>query len=75
MNLISVICRRLHARLVALHANGHAASPPSPMPTVRGPRLRACWLPQPGHTAPRLHWQIDDSQEPPSRWRALACFG
>lgn len=75
MNLITFIRTRLHARLVALHTCAHAAPPPFPAPVARGSRLRAAWLSQPGNGCLRLHWQADDSQEPPSRWRALLCFG
>ncbi len=75
MNLITVIRTCLHARLGAMHACARKAPPPFPAPVARGSRLRATWLSQPGNGCLRLRWQADDSQEPPSRWRAFLCFG
>jgi len=75
MNYIADICRRLHARLAALQATRPKASAPNPTCLPSGSRLRATWLSSPGHDGPRLHWQQDDSQKPPSRWAGLLCFG
>jgi hypothetical protein len=75
MNLITFIRHRLQTHLSPLHAPAHAASCPTDLRPTRGPRLRATWLAPSSQGRLRLHWQVDDSQEPPSRWRALFCFG
>ncbi|WP_194788172.1 hypothetical protein [Pseudomonas sp. UFMG81] len=75
MNLITFIRTCLHACPTALHTNACAALPPFPTPLLHGARLRATWLSQADNDALRLHWHADESQEPPSRWRALLSLG
>jgi hypothetical protein len=67
MNLITFIRHRLQTHLGPLHAPAHAASRPIDQPITRGPRLRVTWLAPSSHGRLRLHWQVDDSREPPSR--------
>lgn len=75
MNPIAVIRRRLHASFAAPQATPLKASAPISASLPGRSRLRATWRLLPGHHAPRLHWQLDDSQKPPSRWAGLLRFG
>ncbi|WP_248917977.1 hypothetical protein [Pseudomonas entomophila] len=57
-----------------LHAPARKALPCLRPPHATAQRLRATWLPQLVCPALRLHWHTEDTQEPPSRWRARLCF-